>query len=479
MEYLVPPWQHQLTAIEEATPLPEYALFFEMGAGKTSTLINILRHKFAMQDFGRGRLMRTLIFAPPIVLQNWVREWGMHSRVARQDITVLYGPGYKRVENFTKRMGGGHGHIFITNYESLLMKDLFPLLCEWRPEVLVLDESHKCKDRNTQRTKALVKLNQFTTHRYLLSGSPILNSPLDLFSQFLLLDRGETFGKNFFAFRGRYFRDMNAGMPAHMRFPNWKIIPGALDEIGKLIAKKSMRVEKKDCMDLPPLVRTEIKVPMERTQARMYEEMKRDFITYMKDEAVTAQTALVKALRLQQIASGYAMAATGSTLSLGLTPKQDALKELLEALTPNHKVLVWAVWKENYEQIRRVCESLEIPYAEVHGDIPGTQKFNNVDRFNSDPECRVFIGHPGSGGIGINLVSASYSIFYSRNFSLEQSLQAEARNHRGGSQIHDKITRIDIVCENTIDELVCKSLANKIEVSDKVLGQLVKDLEAV
>jgi SNF2 family DNA or RNA helicase len=480
MEYLVPPWRHQLEAISRAENLPCFALFFEMGAGKTSTAINILRGKFNAER----RVLRTLILCPPIVVRNWRDEWLRHSRLDPGKIILLTGTGKARVSKFTGAcfgdLGGervGVGGVVVTNYESLLMPDLLRELQVWAPEAVVLDESHKCKDPKAKRTKLAIQLASTARFRYLLSGSPVLNSPLDLFAQFLILDNGQTFGRNFFAFRARYFRDKNAGMPRDRYFPKWEILPGALDEINRLIFEKGMRVEKKDCMDLPPLVRQTIKVGMTPTQERLYKEMKRDFITFIKDKACTATLAITKALRLQQIASGYVKTMDGTEVQLDGSPKQEALRELLEEITVHSKVLVWAVFKQNYEQIRQVCESLGVEYVEVHGEVTDRQKADNVARFNTDPKCRVFIGHPGSGGIGINLVAASYSIFYSRSFSLEHSLQAEARNHRGGAEIHDKITRIDLVSADTIDELVQEKLANKQEVSDKILRDLSLELE--
>ena len=95
-----------------------------------------------------------------------------------------------------------------------------------------------------------------------------------------------------------------------------------------------------------------------------------------------------------------------------------------------------------------------------------------VERLNNDPSCRVLIGHTGSGGIGINLIAASYSIFYSRSFSLEYDIQAEARNYRGGSEKHTKVTRIDLVTPNTIDEEVVKALASKKKIGYQVLKKM-------
>jgi non-specific serine/threonine protein kinase len=202
--------------------------------------------------------------------------------------------------------------------------------------------------------------------------------------------------------------------------------------------------------------------------------MKRDFIATLENprgelDTTIATLAMTKALRLMQIASGFIKTVDKKVVNLGVTPKQEVLKQLLEEITPNHKVIIWAVWKENYEQIRKVCESLGLSYTELTGSIPESDRFKNLECFITDPKCRVLIGNPQSAGSSINLVVASYSIIFSRNFSLEHSLQSEARNYRGGSEIHEKITQYNLVCENTIEELVIKALDNKMEISDKVL----------
>jgi SNF2 family DNA or RNA helicase len=481
MNYKVKPWKHQLEAIGKAKDLPGYALFFEQGTGKTSTTINILRHK--MNE--RKQLLRILIFCPPIVCKNWKDEWLMHSDVNRSNITILSGSGKERIEEFLGKAFVDkyeRPHIFITNYESLLMPELFKAFQEWRPEAIVFDESHRLKAHDSKRSKAAAILanpgDDVHPLKYILSGSPVLNSPLDVFQQFKILDGGRTFRDNFFSFRTRYFHDANVRWKGTSTkyFPKWVVRPGAVDEINEKIFRTGMRVEKKDCLDLPPLVRQVISVPMTTEQARVYKDLAKQYVAFVDGGAVSAQLAIVKALRLMQLASGF-VALDGSEEKLKVFPKNpkiEALRELLEDLTPHSKVLVWAVWKENYKQIRELCEELKIGLVEVHGEISPKGKEEAVERFYSDSSVRVFLGHPGSGGIGINLVNAPYSIFYSRTFSLEHSLQAEARNHRGGSEIHDKITRIDLVSEGTIDEEVVKRLHQKEELSGALLKNLVQ-----
>jgi len=396
---------------------------------------------------------------------------------------LLQGSGKKRATMFQELAFRGDearlGRIFITNYESLLMKNLFELFMEWQPEVLILDESHKCKNMSSSRTKKMIKLSDKSVeYCYLLSGTPITNDLMDVFAQYRIMDGGKTFGKNWVHFRRQFFYDANAGMPKHKYFPNWKIRESMLGRMNQRLALTSMRVKKEDCLDLPPLVRQVIEVELSREQRRHYDTMKRDFIALIEEGACVAQLAITKALRLQQILSGFIKVekedGEEEIVSYKSNPRLNALKDLLLDLTPNHKVIVWAVFKENYAAIRRLCEDKGIKYVEVHGSISDKEKDENVEKFNNCDETRVFIGNPSSGGIGINLVASDVAIFYSRNFSLEADLQAEARNHRGGSEVHKKVTRIDIVTKDTLDEQIKDALARKEKISETVLQRMVK-----
>jgi SNF2 family DNA or RNA helicase len=471
MDFLFTPWEHQRRAFDFAKNLPEFGLFFDPGTGKTATTIQLLRYKYAQA----GRLLKTLVLVPPVVVENWKRELLKFSRVTGKDILLLQGPGKKRVELL--KAAEGQPKIIITNYESLLMPELYAELKAYGLEGIILDESHKIKSFRAKRTKAAVALCEHTRFRYILTGTPVLNSPEDLFSQFLALDNGRTFGKRFYAFQSEYFFNKNAAMQGRANyFPDWRPKPGTLEKIGQKISAKTMQAKKAECMDLPPLVKQTIFVALSPEQRRLYDSMKEDFIAFMGSSACVAELAITKALRLQQIVSGYVKTEDGIERDIKDNPRQTALKELLEEITPGNKVLVWAVFKENYAQIRKVCESLNLEYVEVHGEVSAKDRQENVDRFNNDEKVRVFIGHPGSGGIGINLVSASYTIFYSRNFSLEQDIQAEARNYRGGSEIHAKITRIDIVAQETVDVLVTEALAKKEKMSETILKASLEGL---
>ena len=292
-----------------------------------------------------------------------------------------------------------------------------------------------------------------------------------------MLDGGKTFGKNFLAFRAQYFEDENAAwntMANH--FPKFIAKPGADKELNAEIYKKAIRVLKKDCLDLPPLIEKTVLVPLGKDQARLYEEMRDEFLTFIEDSkkagnslAVVANLAITKALRLQQIASGFVKTEQGEEIAIKDNPRREVLKDYLEELTPSHKVIVWASFIQNYGQIAQVCEELGIKYTTIYGGMSVKAKQEAIDKFERESDVRVIIGNRAAGGIGVNLVQASYSIVYSRNFSLGDEEQSKSRNHRSGSEIHKRIVKIDLAAKGTIDEFVLEALLNKQKIATKIL----------
>jgi SNF2 family DNA or RNA helicase len=476
-------WDHQKEAVARALERiasgnNNFAYFFEMGTGKTLAAITTIRHIFAKA----GTLKRTLIFGPPIVLENWRKEILQFSNIQRKNIGIVYGHKTKRLkvlEEFADRPA-----LLITNYESLYMVDVYERLMAWHAEIIIFDESHKLKNFASKRTKLSIALADTARFKYLLTGTPVLNDAMDIFPQFRAMDGGKAFGKNFFEFRNRFFFDENAAMPKHKYFPSWVARKDREPELNRRISEVSMAIKKKDCLTLPPLIRQEYFIELGPEQRRVYTEMEKTYLAEFGGGVCAATLAITRALRLQQISSGYVPVKvdagdgvlTEKILPLKDNPRALALQEILEGIVPTAKVLVWAVFADNYRTIAEVCDELKVKYVSVTGQQTGKQKMEAVAAINEDDATRVLIGHPGAGGIGINLVAASYSIFYSRGFSLEFDLQAEARNYRGGSERHATINRIDLIAKNTIDEKVSKALSEKQAISDRLIVASIKEL---
>jgi SWI/SNF-related matrix-associated actin-dependent regulator 1 of chromatin subfamily A len=476
LPFKIKPYQWQFDAIVKTEELPEYALFAEVGAGKTCAMVNILRTKY----YQHGRVLKTLIISPLVTLYNWRDEIMMHSNIKDSTIVVL-DKAANRYKQTVKALYDereakfSRDKIVVVNYEAVLSEKFYDLISDWQPELIVLDEMHYIKNHKSKRGKKIIKLGDKALYRFGLTGTPMLNSPMDLFNQFRFLDKGMTFGKNFFTFRAQYFQDSNAGWAGKKgHFPKFEAIPEKFGELTTKIYRKAVRVTKEQCLDLPPLIKKKVYATLSKDQMRAYKEMKDQFITFVNDSkdrprAVVAQIALTKALRLQQIVCGHVTDDDGNTHVFKEIPRLEAAKQLLEELTPNHKVIVWCSFKKDYELIEGICKELKVEYGFITGDQTLKQKQESMDRLKQDPLCRVIIANRRAGGIGINLIEAQYSIVYSRNFSLGEEIQSEARNYRGGSQIHERVVKLDLVSKDTIDETVLEALRNKQDISDKII----------
>jgi SNF2 family DNA or RNA helicase len=258
-------------------------------------------------------------------------------------------------------------------------------------------------------------------------------------------------------------------MPKAAHFPNWQMRPGAEKAINAILYTHAVRVEKSQCLDLPPLVMSELFVKLGKIQQKAYDDMKRDFIAYLDSGAVVATLAITKALRMLQIISGHATLDDGRQVTFEDNPRMLALADLLDDCARRSKVIVWASYHANYRAIEAVCKRLGLGYEFLTGEQNGKQKGAAITEF-CEGGASVLISNPAAGGVGVNLVQAPTSMWFSRTFSLEQRLQALARNHRGGSEMHSKIQCIDLVANDTIDRKTLDALNSKENVANSILS---------
>lgn len=473
---LPPLWKHQERMIDLGLELGSLGIFADPGTGKTRTTLEIWRRLCNEKK----RILKTLILCPKIVMSNWQDEFYLYTNVPKRRVRFLDSKGKKRVTELQKAIEI-EGSVVILNYDAFAggkySEEILNIILKWSPEFFVCDESHQIKSPEAKRSKAAVRISYRARHRFLLTGTAITNAPTDIWNQFRVLDHGDSFGHrgaDFYAFRSIYMHDKNEGMPKSKHFPNWVARPEMLPRLNEKIYKKAFRVKKSECLDLPDRVRTSIKVKLTAKQRSMYEQMKRDFIAFLDErgeDATTAQIALTKSLRLNQIVNGFIKTDEGKEIGLKENPKVDALKELLDEIVigANEKVIIWSIFRENYNQIEELLKKMKIGYRELTGRVTGKDRDQAIKEFRSNPDIKVMIASQQAAGIGINLIEASYAIYLSRGYRLDHDIQSEDRNYRGGSEMHDKITRIDIVAEDTIDELVLAALRNKKNISEEIL----------
>lgn len=504
MKYITDPWVHQKKDVDRIhkEAINFYALFYDMGTGKTKTAIDISRSIFLRND----RIVKTLIICPIAVVENWRREYALHSKVPPCSIQIVDGKtklNGKKVKNAQLKIKleqiKGSCEIFVINTESVANGNLWPLILELGIELLIVDESHKFKGHNATRTKALHKLTNQNTlrYRYILTGSPILQDALDIWSQFYILNP-DILGRNFFTFRAKYFYDANASMPSHVHFPNWVPkdkkyysnlgIPYNDDiaDLNKIIYQHASRVMKDEVLDLPPYTSEVIKIEFSKEQGRIYKEMKDDLVATLeetniktfKDTVITqeildndimsADLAIVKTLRLMQITAGIFSNEDGEVKVIK-TNLEAQLKEMLESICSNkeNKVIVWSIFTATYDVIENLCKGLGIKYTFLTGRQDKDEKQDNIDQFNEDPATQVIIANQAAGGTGCNLTAANYDIYYSFDFSLEKYLQSAARAYRGGQT--RKYTSYKLVTEESIAEKALAALISKAANAENIL----------
>ena len=460
-----PLWKHQLEGIEMGKRNPDCALLFEMGTGKTRTALEILRARMNENK----KILRTLIIGPAAVLYNWRNEIEKYTKIPLEKVFVLDGSVADRIKMIRVLPKDS---IFITNYEGFANPKLKEIFSFHPPEFLILDEAHRVKGVSAMRTKALIAIsdamnNLPVKYRMMLTGTPVLNNELDLFAQYRILDGGKRLGKNFFQFRAQFFEDKNRYMPKHSHFPKWVPKSSSREQLKAKIGEISMHASKDECLDLPPLVRVSVPVEMSAEQKKAYNDMKKEFLAFCDKGVAVAQLAITKALRMQQILSGFLKLDDGQIHRFEVNPRAKALEDLLEDVAPQHKVIVWSIFHGDHEVVRTACKNLGFEYAELTGLISDKQA--EIDRFQNDSKCRVMIASQAAGGTGVNLTEASYMVYYSRGYSLEHDMQSEARAYRGGSEKHKSITRIDLIADGTIDNVVLKALQAKKDLSADIL----------
>jgi SNF2 family DNA or RNA helicase len=203
---------------------------------------------------------------------------------------------------------------------------------------------------------------------------------------------------------------------------------------------------------------------MSEEQAKHYTTM-REYLFAADDNGneVTATNILSRTLRLQQILAG--IIGEGEVID---NPRLKALEYAIE-MTGSEQFIIWTIFQPTYKQIGKVLEAKGITYGLLTGEQDQKIRDQNMADFQAG-KLRCLIAHPRAGGVGVNLTAASYSIHYTKSFNLVDDMQCEARNYRGGSERHDRITRIDIITQGTIDEDITYALRAKKTAQDFIMN---------
>ena len=469
------PYKHQLQALEKSWAQDTYALFMEMGTGKSKVLVD----NIAML-YDRGAVRGALIIAPKGVYKNWNDiEFPTHMPEHVEYTKVLWEPNItkkKQHELDTLFVDDDKLKVLIMNVEAFsTSKGLdfaHSFLNIFVGRALIgIDESTTIKNPTAKRTKNILKIADLAKYRRILTGSPVTKSPLDLYSQCEFLDPYHLGHQSYYSFRARYANmiDRNFGGRRVQIVGSYRRLP----ELTEKLEKFSYRVLKEDCLDLPPKVFTKRIIELTDEQKKVYAQMKREAVAELEGKVMSTMNVMTQLMRLHQVTCGH-FKADDDTITEIKNNRIDSLLQLLEET--EGKVIIWANYRAD---IKNIVAALKKAYGdastvEYHGGVDPTLRQEHIALFQEkNGPTRYFVGNAQTGGYGITLTAANTVVYYSNSYDLEKRLQSEDRAHRIGQT--GSVTYVDLMAENTIDERIVKALRKKINLANEIMGEDISE----
>jgi SNF2 family DNA or RNA helicase len=451
------PYKHQVAEIKKMFARGYGGgLLWQPGTGKTKTIIdwsNILHMK--------GELNRLMVVCPLSVVGVWGEQIEEHS--------PLWDSGDLMIVEYEKDMDEideykGGLTICILNYDIMWRRD--EVVEAFRPQGLVVDESHRIKKPSAKRSMYVRRFNKLD-YRSILTGTPIPRNFYDIYGQWVFLNkktfgtRGDEFKDRYMVFNERY---------AYKKKQAYKELRGYrhVKELNRKIRSDATTLTKEECLDLPPELYQRVPVYLEPKVMEMYQRLAKEYFLELEDGAIVdVKNVLGKISKLQQIAGGQIITEQG--LREISQAKIKTLTDLLyDRFDIGKKVVIFARFRGEIEAIRRVCiDRYRVPTYLIMGGIKQKDRDNARRMFQALEGPSAFIAQIQSGGLGITLHSSHEAIFYSVTHALDDYVQARGRLHRSGQKF--AVTYRHLTAIDTVDEDIYAALRAKQKIEDLIM----------
>lgn len=493
---------HQRAGVEFLATAKRALLADEPGLGKTAQAIRALK---MLHERGE-EVFPVLIVCPNTLKKNWAREFTKWwPEVPTQ---VIKGSAVQR-----KRQFEDPAQVFIINWESLRTHSrLAPYgsvaltrcracggqdekISETRCEVhlrelnhidfkaVIADEIHRSKDPKSKQSRALWSASGDSKIRFALTGTPIANNVVDLWSILHWISPKDWPSKTKWI-----DRMVDTMLNAFGGMMVIGVKPAMQDEFYKSVNPVMRRMLKKVVLPwLPPVINERRDVEMSTKQKKAYEQMRDLMIAELgSGDTLTAPSVLTQTIRLLQFASSYATLdtneSTGEIKAVLDSPscKVEALMDDIDnGDFGDDSVAVSAVSKQLINLLSAEMTKKKIPHGLITGDQDEDERQKAIDDFQSGA-IKWILFTAQAGGVGITLTAARRLIMLQRPWSLVDHKQVLDRVHRIGSEIHDSIVITDYVTEGTIEERVIQVLETKADNFEQIVrdkDQLLKLLQ--
>ena len=436
-----------------------FGLLFEMGCGKTLTAIAI-----AGAMWEKAMVSRVLIVCPASVFVSWEQDFANFAAFPYY-LQTLSGEKKQRlagVQHLQSMKGSVLLQVAVINYEATFREGIAEALEAWDPDMIICDESQRIKTHSARQSKQMHRMGDKARYKLILSGTPVQNNAVDLYSQYRFMD-STIFGKNFYAFRNRYCLMGGYGQHQIVGYRN-------MVDLRDREYSAAMRVTKADALDLPDQIFLDRVVRLDDASRKMYEELRKKSILELENgEQVTAPIVLTKLLRLQQLAGGFLQADEAAKPKPVHSAKIDALRDIVDdnIKGTSEKLVVFARFLPELDAICDMLDQEGVSFSRIDGSVPIAERSEIVRSFQQDDDPQVFVAQLATAGLGITLHRAHMAVFYSVDFNYASYQQAVARIHRIGQK--DKCTYVHLIAENTIDQRIMQALGDKKDVAAMVV----------
>ena len=427
----------QKDAFDEIKDKDYFAIFHEQGLGKTKIAIDL-----AFYWLEKHYVDSVLICTKKNLIKNWEDELKFHGNVPPLVLTSNKSANSQKL--------GLPGSIYLCNYE--LIRDhieIYETFFQLRKVGLILDESTQIKNPSSKTANSFHRLAKVASKKIIMTGTPISNRPYDIWSQIYFLDNGERLGKTFDDFKEKYdlSNDLNNNRSGQI------ILENNLALLNTKLRDCSVRETKKTAgIELPNKRFIVEEVDMDTKQRVLYEkiqiELSAEVLRSGKLITEDVEVILKRLLRLVQISSNPKLVDENYDLE---APKTMKANEIIEkALSESSKVIIWTNFVKNVEYLTNYFSNKGA--VGIHGKLNTNERNEIISNFRNDKRVRILIATPGVAKEGLTLVEANYAIFYDRNFSLENYLQAQDRIYRISQTKECYIYKI--LSKNSIDNWV-------------------------
>ena len=468
-KYKTKPYKHQEEALFKSFARDNYAYFMEMGCGKSKVLIDNMTWLYENKHIDTA-----IIIAPKGVYMNWKNsEIPTHLPDDIPNNVYVWKSGANKSEKIVLEEGVRNRdklRILLVNVEAFAtakVKKYLQAFIHRSNFLLAVDESTTIKNIKAKRTKEILKLGQSAKYKRILTGSPITQSPMDLYSQCYFLDKDLLGFDSYWSFQGRYaiIRQTRIGNHSFQQIVGFRNLSELTDKLHRF----SYRVTKEQALDLPEKIYTTREVNLTSDQIKHYNSMKDSAVALLDGgDMVTAPEVMTRLLRLQQLLCGYLVTDDGETVEIA-NHRIDAMLDTIEEM--DGKVIIWSRFRHDIKKIRK---ALEKDYGSgtvvtYYGDTSQEDRDKAIDRFQNDEGTKFFVGNAQTAGRGLTLTAATNVIYYSNDFNLETRIQSEDRCHRIGQK--NNVLYVDLVVPDSIDIHIVKVLQSKITLAGKTLGE--------